>query len=538
MSEKKASLGRRVKTSLSLVVLLVLIAALAGCDMLNVRFDPYGNEKPELYSNIVEDGDLDGKALDQRILNALYPEGFTETLASEAELAGADGAASARNYFRPSKYVWESERKPADVYAGGDKSVVREPEAGYLEPQTTQDPSELGRFFTIEPVDGTDSYKIVFTIERNPDLSSLDRVESIYYVAADDWTPYSKSDLSEEAEGNWETERIYYRNGMIGDKLLIETWEGDEAKGSFIAPDYGPFHPDELEMGLNAIFSIDIHDKDILYGNGKNDLDYYFQRFWNGNPQRDQGSYSSFTRTLVFPEGTEDFTTAEAADEALSEQNNYYTEVGISTYPAVLNIPEGTPGKVKAGLTYYRRVSPDTERLYMVNAQSIYEDKSGNFLMKDVKTLENYRDPDPDLYIYRHRQLYYDQETGELIYREMVRRYYANSPRALREGGIDGYVEDLETRMAYKDGSWEGLLRIESEETGGQRIFLNAFLKRGVLSYGFSFNHVDYSIDPDEDGTIAFDLPGGGSFTGEVLGSGLLSGIYTAADGEEIEINL
>lgn len=537
MLEKKAPPRSNFKRIVSLVVLLVVIAALSSCDMLNIRFAPYGNETPELYNNII-DGDLDGKALDQRILNALYPEGFTETLGSEAELAGADGAASARNYFRPSKYVWDSEKKPADAYAEGGESVVRVPVDGYLEQQTTPDPSELGRFFTIERVEGTESYKIVFTIERNPDLSSLDRVESTYYVAADDWTPYSKSDLSEEAEGKWETERIYYNNGLIGDKLLIETWEGEDAKGSFIAPDYGPFDPEELRLGVNAIYSIDINDKDILYGNGRNDLDYYFQRFWNENPQRDQGSYSSFTRTLVFPEGTEDFTSNEAADKALSEQNNYYTEVGISTYPAVLNIPEGTPGKVKAGLTYYRRVSPDTERLYMVNAQSIYEDKSGSFLMKDVKTLENYRDRDPDLYIYRHRQLYYDQATGELIYREMVRKYHANSPRELREGGIDGYFEDLETRMAYKNGSWDGLIGIESEETGGQRIFLNAFLRRGVLGYGFSFNNVDYIIDPETNGAVTFDLPGGGSFAGRVLEeSGLLSGIYTSADGEEIEIN-
>lgn len=499
------------------------VLAFTGCDLLS----SLGKERSyPLQRNSIEGS----KDTDLLILRSIFPEGLKETLNEQLEIASD---ARSRNYFRPSIYHWEFDT-PAKAY-GAASGIKRFPEGEgtYLTLNYEDDPSIEGRFFTMEPIDiGTkDCYRVVFTIKKKEGLSSLDKVESIYYVSADDWTAYDSWNLDNE---DWETERVYYRDGKVGDRTMIATWRGNDAKGFFIDPDYDPFDPKE---GTEAVFTIDI---DRLYeyshrrGHGHQDLDYYFQRFWDTRGRA--GDYSSFTRTLVFPEGTDNI---DDTGNAVSEQNDYYTEVGVSSYPSILDIPDGTPGRVQAGISYFKSPIAETrcvcsqpeDTLEIVNANSLYRDESGDFLMKDVKSFQH--SPQSDYpYIYHHKYLYYDDE-GFLVYHNDFYYYTEDDIDTLRAAGIDSFEKRTMTELSYKDGSWEGIFKIA---VGGEEVSLNVALVGEYLQYRAEFNGTVYTFTPDADGNLDADLPGGGHFLGQVSDSGALKGTYTSAEGTEYTI--
>ncbi len=235
-------------------------------------------------------------------------------------------------------------------------------------------------------------------------ISSVDHIETTFYTGADDWEAYDSAVLTQKG---WASERVYYCDDTImADRTSIARWYDDDAKGAFMAPDYSPFSPEEQELGVDALFTINI---DRLYREDSNhDLDYYFNRFWDQRAiVHSPDDYSSFTRSFDFRTSDDDqpgFTYSR--EDALTEQNDYYTETATTSYPAILQIPEGTPGRVAAGISYYMSLG-DEDPDQIVNAHAIYRDSSGDFLMKDVKTLE--RSPHSDVYPYLHRhyQLYY-----------------------------------------------------------------------------------------------------------------------------------
>ncbi len=193
-------------------IFVMTVLAFTGCDLLSSL------EKERSYPlqrNSIEVS----KDTDLLILRSIFPEGLKETLEEQLEIASDERS---RNYFRPSIYDWRFDT-PDKAY-GAASGIKRFPEGEgtYLTLNYEDDPTIEGRFFTMEPIDiGTKGcYRIVFTVKKKEGFSSLDRVESIYYVSSDEWTAYDSRKLVNEG---WETERVYYRDGKVGDRTVIAT---------------------------------------------------------------------------------------------------------------------------------------------------------------------------------------------------------------------------------------------------------------------------------------------------------------------------
>jgi len=505
------------------IVLASMVTILfTGCDLLSDAFNMV-----LLPNNSISDS-VNGKDLDLFILGAVYPEGIASSLESQEDTASKNSGS--RNYFNPDTFEWS--KTPDETYESSS-GTHRVPETGSL----NDDPLYKSRYFTMEK-EG-DNYKITFTKEL-PELSSLEKVVTVYYVKKDSWHQYADTECTEPY---WESERVTYENGEIGDKKMIWSGSGTSAKGAvFISPDHTPFD-DPLPLTGAAMFTIDV---DRLYGTGTNHtLDEYFQKFWDTVPPGREGDYSAFSRTLVFDGDTaggfdEDDDYGEYAKEAISEQNNYYTEVDVKSYPDILHIADSTAGRVQASINYY--ISPirddhgpgtteteEDDKLEIVNAGCVYRDRSGMFLMKDVKSFEHAAEADYK-YLYHHKELYYKGKT--LTYHNDYYYYRQGDILPLRAAGMNNFDKRILMDISLRHGRWGGLVKYNSEVTEHKDITFKVQLVGDFLEYRTMINGVLYELIPDEEGNIDTKLPGGGRFVGKVSHTGVLSGTYTSAEGE------
>jgi hypothetical protein len=516
---------RSIRNTAAGAVLLCACIVCVGCDL----FEWHERSTATIAQNSLDLEDVDGKELDLMILRNLFPGGITETL--EDQRTAARGAHPRSVYIHTSYF--DDIGTPAETY-GESSGVLRVPAEGLDERflhAIQADPSDHGYFLTIEEV-SDEVFKVVFTTVKEL-ISSVDHIETTFYAGADDWEAYDSAALTEKG---WASERVYYRDDTImADRTSIARWYGDEAKGAFMAPDYSPFSPEEQDLRVDALFTINIGR---LYSeNSNNDLDYYFNRFWDqSHIDHSPDDYSSFTRSFDFHTADTDrpgFTYSR--EDALTEQNDYYTETATTSYPAILQIPEGTPGRMAAGISYYLSLE-DEDPDQIVNAHAIYRDSSGDFLMKDVKTLERSPHSDDYPYLHRHYQLYYLD--GQLTYHNQLYYFRSDDLIAVRTAGTENCDTYVSFMMNDRFGYWEGLYRMRVKEvTGDREIVLNSRLVNRYLHYQAFFNGTLYEIIPDTDGNLYFQLPGGGVFSGRVSSAGVLSGVYTASDGSQHELH-
>jgi len=408
---------------------------------------------------------------------------------------------------------------PEEAYQSAANITVRFPATGYLVQSNTIDPTVEGEFFTMAAV-GTTAYKITFTLVKK-ELSSLDYVETIYYVGLDSWDSYVDSSLS--AEG-WASERVYYRNRKIGDRVNQDTFKGNAAKAYFSTdPDFGPFNVSTGDPGFQYTSS------------NNNPSDIWVQSVAG------QASYSSETLTQVFPEFTSDFT----GDDWESSETNYYTEANVTTYPSVIDSWNTTPatlGEVRASVIYYKKQS-NIEKLQMVTAGSSYY-IDDNFIMKDVKSLQEDTSTGQVTYpfVYHHKYFYNDT-SNILIYTNIYRYFIENNYNQLVNnnsiedtdlGVKDDSDKKIETILTLESDVWSGTLEIFSTEfttEEGTSISFEVELVGSFLNYVTTVDDEETLIAPNINGVITFPLPGGGTFAGQVTESGILSGIYTPSDG-------
>lgn len=499
------------------VILAGALLSLVGCSFFDVS-EP-------LQDNTINFQTIDGTSFDRLLLDTLFPKGLATTISDSDDEARA---LTARSLYRESRYT-DSIGTPAASY-GYATSTVRIPASGYLT-ATHPDPTEKGRYLTLEKVSES-AYRVAFIIEKE-EISSLDSVVTTYYVGADSWDAFRTADLEEPG---WATERVYYRyQKVIGDRTMIAEFFGPEVKHAFVKPDYTPFDPEENKLGHDAIFTINI---DRLYReDSNNDLDYYFNRFWDaslvGLPPN---PYSSFIRTLVFDaEKAEDPGFAFSYADALSEQNDYYTEVTVDQYPSILHIPDGTLGHVKAGITYF--LNNDTNApLEIVNSNSIYQDINDKFLMKDVKVLTYAQKASDYPHIYRHYYLY--ERSGRLTFQNDHYYYKNGNITNLREAGLGSHDRSTSITLTKDhDGSWAGsMVSTHRELLGDTEITMKARLVDGYLQYSGMFNGILFEITPDSQGNVSMDLPGGGRFEGRVSSSGTLEGVYYPVTGDPVSL--
>ncbi|MCF7953861.1 MAG: hypothetical protein K9K78_07280 [Spirochaetales bacterium] len=521
------------------ILSLAAVLMISSCDLAFFENQVEYQEIPIPENSLrISDSD-DRRELDLYLLETIFSEELQETL--EEKQAIAEPAEKTRNQYSSSNFI-NSIGSPQEAY-GSSEDTVRFPEADPEDPEeetfldpVLEDPTKKGSFFTMEQTDTEDVYRVVYTVVENNPLGSLERAETIYYVSADSWTPFKSPELEEEG---WESERTYYSTGEIGDREVIATGEDEAAKGAFIAPDYNPFSEEELDLEEGAIFTINI---DKLYGEGTS-LDDYFQDFWDGAPGGEAGDYSSFTRTYTYAEGTAEEDLGDPA-AAASEQNDYYTEVGIDSYPEVLGISEGTPGRVRAGLSYY--LSPvsenwssggngsgedDSKPLKIVNASSFYRDLAGNFLMEDEKSFS--QAPESTYkHRYHHNSLYYNR--NDILTYSDNRYFYTEADSVeVREDGLDSFDKRIMTEIFFQEGTWEGRSAIALDITSWEDLAFKVKLQGDYLQYRAYINGELFEFIPDGNGNIEADLPGGGHFSGSTR-NGNLSGSYTSADGETV----
>ena len=497
------------------VVLFVLTGLFTSC-----QFVTNDSDLPE--NNLT---DLSGKALDLAIINNIFPEGLADDLDDQLEEAGVS---KSRNGFSTSEYVNEDGWGTPDVEYGESSGVIRIPadEEEYLV-SADNDPTEGDRYFTMEKMSETvtvgeeemNVYKITFHVIK-PETSSLERTETVYYVPGNDWSDDHTS--AELTTSGWETERVYYDNGKVGDRTMIQKWEGEDAKDYFLAPDYGPF--DDDEDGVDAIFTI---DTDELYGDSS--LDEFFQEdYWNGLHKDGTATYSSFVRSLVYADEDDIGTPS----DAISEQNDYYTEVGgIKYFPEILDMNSSDRGSIRAGITYYMRPSDEVAGILpldIVTADSKYFDDEDQFLLYDVKSFQHAAESTYQ-YVYHYKKTYFDD--GTLKYDDTYNYYEESVIDTLRADGEDSYDMQIDAAYTY-DGGWVGNLAIAAEDTS-ETIFLSVRMVGGYPVYSALFNDDEFDIEPDVDGNVYVEMPGGGTLEGSIDEYGTFHGVYRAADGEE-----
>lgn len=550
--EELMKVCKKVVKSAAGILSLAAVLMISSCDLVffenQIEYREYQEIPIPENSLRISDSD-DGQELDLYLLETIFSEDLQETL--EEKQAIAELPVKSRNQYSAGNFT-DSIGSPQEAY-GSSEGVVRFPEVPEADPEeetfldpVLEDPTKKGSFFTMEPTDTEDVFRVVYTVVENNPLGTLERAETIYYVPADSWTPFKSPELEEEG---WESERTYYSTGKIGDREVIAAWEDEEAKGAFIAPDYNPFSNGEMDLEAGAVFTINIGK--LYSDSGGSDLDYYFQDFWDGAPGGEAGDYSSFTRTYTYAEGTAEEDLGDPA-EAVSEQNDYYTEVGVESYPEVLGISEGTPGRVRAGLSYYLSSGSgnwsaggswasggsgagedDVKPLKIVNASSFYRDMAGNFLMEDEKSFS--QAPESTYkHRYHHNSLYYNRN-GILTYSDNQYFYTEADVVEVREDGLDSFDKRIMTELFFQEGTWEGRSAIALDITSWEDLAFKVKLQGGYLQYRAFINGQLYEFIPDENGDIEAELPGGGHFSGETS-NGVLSGTYTSADGESVSI--
>ena len=228
---------------------------------------------------------------------------------------------------------------------------------------------------------------------------------------------------------------------------------------------------------------------------------------------------------------------------AESTETNFYTEAMVSSFPAILGSVDANELEVRASMIYYQKVLDEeaSTAMEIVTASSRYFD-GDSFLMKDKKSLLHTTQAGAS-YPYEYHHKYFYTVDGSLtfssIYRFFEESTYDVTFRDSNAGVNDTAAKRVETELNLESGTWDGTCSIYAAGFTEEQDSSIAFAVQLVGAYLHYETTVDGEllvIAPDANGQITIDLPGGGTFVGEVSESGILSGIYTPLDGEPVYI--
>jgi len=408
---------------------------------------------------------------------------------------------------------------------GSGDGEKRFPASGYLD-RDLYDPAVAGEYFTLTKHDAK-RYKVVFTIEFLPGLSSLEKVVTTYYVDEDSWTAYNQHDKHNRRKG-WSSEIITYRNGKIGTKSLEYSFSksDDNAKYLFFAPDYDPFTTvtsGEFDFFDGTNFANAAPDN-VASGSVRNE--------WTISAM---ASYSSISKTTV------------KGPHPISTQYGFYTELdGLNTgtsYPSYVGATGYTgSGDVRSGLTYFKRAE---DSMTIVTASNRYFNTSGKFLCEDVKSFEHY--PDDDEFIYHHK--YFNVDTYNTL-------NYINQFDYFNEASVEdvrtatpvkqvitdiSHIEETTTNGITTPAHWEGFLSLSSslvspvpaDYTVDIEVTLNDsqtyMVYTAVVNKGLS-DQSEIVFNPNTNNGEIDRVLTGGVFKGTVEANGSIRGIYWPYD--------
>lgn len=449
----------------------------------------------------------DGRVWKDRSENVIEINSETNEYATSNDIvvdARTDEPADLSTVF--DNFEIERAATPEEAYDNGPTSH-RFPEdvEKYLDRKgLDQDPSMVGDYFIMEE-DSFDMFKITYTIKFN-NLSSLDKVVTVYYVTGDSWTPYSDSkNKLKESDTGWASETVYYNDGSEGvkTKLDLSALGITDTRGLFIADTFNIFAEPSADYD---IFDLSEVEWESIKNNQDNSLDIYVDEKiienWDSNSN---ATYNSVTTTEV-----------SNADKTTSYQYEFYTEM-----------PNGT-GTVKAGLTTF--VKEDNSKI--VNANSRYYDITSNFVNDDVQTLEFYPDTDDEEifynYIYHHK--YFSKSSNSWVYNNNFSYYDSDTIADMRIKQEDSGPDKLiENELTLSGGNWTGELALKNDDVfeTGTVVNLDITLNAGdkYLTYSGAYNGIEIEIVANENGEVYQELFAG-IVDGTISADGSFRGIY------------